>query len=275
MILVHCVLSTSLLCARVLHAYMCRLYFGMHEYMRGVWTCICICACVDAVVDCLSVVVSCGLLLSHVGQDKHRAGQAAPPQPAARPGGGPPPRRGLQQKWSHFGDLMMDMRTRSVLSATQVQQIAKAVYKDDGISGELEHLVLMGKGHQGGNCCRACTRFAQRRHALCRDMEPYVVTVPINSDKHVGSDSLNVHVILPHELFSVVFDLFPDLCHELFGTVELAKFWTDESAHRNVPSDIADDSGFVIPVRMYGDDAAHCKTNAFIAVYLMPATSFR
>ena len=74
---------------------------------------------------------------------------------------------------------MMDLRTRSVLSAMQVREITEAVYKDGGISEELEHIAFMGEQHQGGNCYRAWTRFAQRRHALCQ-LEPYSVTAPID-----------------------------------------------------------------------------------------------
>ena len=203
----------------------------------------------------------------------HRGGQAARPRPPACPES-PPLKQGLQQKHTHFGDAMMDLRTRSVLSAAQVQQIAEAVYKDGGITEELEHIAFMGKQNQGGNCYRAWTRFAQRRHALCQ-LEPYKVTVPIDSDKDVGIDSLDVHVMLPHELFSSIFDLYRESFHELLCTADLAKFWADESAHRSVPSDVADDASHTIPVRMYGDDASHCKTNAFIAVYWMSATAFR
>ena len=72
-----------------------------------------------------------------------------------------------------------------------------------------------------------------------------------------------MYAALPHEVFAAVFLLSQRLFHDIFNTKCITEFWERESATRAIPQG---DLTRVVPIRFWGDDASHCKTNSFEAL---------
>ena len=161
-----------------------------------------------------------------------------------------------------------------VLSAEQIQKVAHSVVRDGGVTTPTAKLARMGSyGDHGGNCCRDLARITKQRLDFLEVLRPYRFDVPILNQTTPGVASKPCHVALPHELFSAVYKVAPEKFHRIFETSSVRKFWQDEALHRRIPEHVK--TARTIAIRVWGDDAAHCKTNGFEALHWTSCTSFR
>ena len=161
-----------------------------------------------------------------------------------------------------------------VLSAEQIQKVAHSVVRDGGFTTPTAKLARMGSyGDHGGNCCRDLARITKQRLDFLEVLRPYRFDVPILNQTTPGVASKPCHVALPHELFSAVYKVAPEKFHRIFETSSVRKCWQDEALHRCIPEHVK--TARTIAIRVWGDDAAHCKTNGFEALHWTSCTSFR
>ena len=145
-----------------------------------------------------------------------------------------------------------------VLSAVQVQSLARAVVRGGGVTQPLGKLASIGKdGHFKGNAYRDMLRFTGSRLPFFDSVQPYHFSAPCPRIKKAGLSKVSVYAALPHEVFATVFTVSQRLFHDIFNTEGITEFWERESATRAIPQG---DLTRVVPIRFWGDDSSHCKT---------------
>ena len=145
--------------------------------------------------------------------------------------------------------------------------------RDGGVTQPLDKLASIGKdGHFKGNAYRDMMRFIASRLPFFDSVKPYHFSAPCPSIKKAGLSKVSVYATLPHEVFAAVFLLSQRLFHGIFNTKCITDFWERESATRAIPQG---DLTRVVPIRLWGDDASHCKTSSFEALTWTSATLHR
>ena len=103
---------------------------------------------------------------------------------------------------------LLELYAAGDLSATQVQELASAAWKDgwgqnDAFARRLAGLGASGK--QPGNCCRDLMRAARNAGLLSSGAQPYEIDLPNNQGK--------LGIFLPHEAMTLMPDQEPKQRH--------------------------------------------------------------
>ena len=160
-----------------------------------------------------------------------------------------------------------------------MQQLAAGVVQDKGVTASVCALAALGSGGKfQGNCGRDYARFVASRLKFPGMVLPYKIDIPITKLEGLGTEYKPAFALLPHEVFSTLHAEWPAAFHLIFNTEKVPQFWERERRHRTPPPRAA----HTIPLRAWGDDASHCKTNAFMAMswcsclaFNLPATISR
>ena len=91
---------------------------------------------------------------------------------------------------------------------------------------------------------------------------PYKIDIPIPKVEGLGNEYKAASVMLPHQVFSTLYEEWPSQFDQIFCTDKVSEFWERESQHRAPPPHAAR----TIPLRAWGDDSSRCKTSGFLAM---------
>ena len=96
------------------------------------------------------------------------------------------------------------------LSAVQVQQLAAAVVRDNGITNPIRALAGLGCGGRfPSKCGRYYARFVTNRLKFPGMVLPYQIVIPITKLEGLCTDYKPAFVLLPHEVFSTLHGQWP------------------------------------------------------------------
>ena len=127
------------------------------------------------------------------------------------------------------------------------------------------------------NRARDFDRLELRHTPLLQGLPRYTIQIPVVNPDGVGLTERAQELVLPHELFNYLHEHAPGFFHRTFGTAELADFWRrqDPSRLARHPQLAGGDSSRVVPLQLYGDDVAVCKTVKCLVMLFRSCSAFR
>ena len=163
-----------------------------------------------------------------------------------------------------------------VLSAKGIFCIAEALAKDGYSEASCAALAAMGRVDTH-NCARAMDRITTRAVPFLQHIDFYCFKIPVESRRFAGIDFIKQYMILPHELFSVLYHHHRSKFHEVFATRDCDLFWSKQPATRLSASPLFSerDRMWTVPLRLFGDDAPVCTTLSCMTLLLCAAQGFR
>ena len=121
-------------------------------------------------------------------------------------------------------------------------------------------------------------RLELRHTPLLQRVERYQFTIPVADADGLGVKDRSQEIVLPHELFAYLHEHSPAFFHHTFGTEEqLADFWRrqDPSRFGRHPVLAHCDPSRTVPLQLYGDNVAVCKTVNCLVMLFRSSASFR
>ena len=120
-------------------------------------------------------------------------------------------------------------------------------------------------------------RLEVRNVPLLRDLPRYQFKIPVAAPHGLGVTERTQEIVLPHELFSYLHGHAPGFFHRIFGTAHLADFWRrqDPSRLSRYPVRARHDPARVVPLQLYGDNVAVCKTVSALVMLFRCSCAFR
>ena len=110
---------------------------------------------------------------------------------------------------------------------------------------------------------------------LLQHLVPYHFEIPVEDPDEVGLKDRDQEMMLPHELFGTLFDHKPEVFHSTFCTEGLAEWWAHQDPERMARQGADGDPQCLIPVQLYGDNVAVCKTISTLVMLWKSCSSFR
>jgi len=99
-----------------------------------------------------------------------------------------------------------------------------------------------------------------RKYVPLAAIEFYTFKVPMELDEDAGLQMVDVDMVLPHELWSLLYSCHPNAFEEMFGFQHATEFWDHiPAARRPAPQD---DLHNIVPLRVFGDDVPVGQTSS-------------
>ena len=117
---------------------------------------------------------------------------------------------------------------------------------------------------------------------LLRELPRYQLQIPIVAAHGLGVTERTQEIVLPHELFSYLHGAAPGFFHRTFGTAHLEEFWRRLEASPGGIERLSrcavlarHDRARVVPLQLYGDNVAVCKTISALVMLYRSSCAFR
>ena len=175
---------------------------------------------------------------------------------------------------SYMGDSLCFSRflcLSKVLTAGVAGDLCRALVAD-GVD-TLPSVTQVAKCHRA----RDFDTYARQTVPLMQMVEPYKFEIPLDNSHGLGSVHRVQQMALPHELFSVLHENYPDHFRKAFATDHLREWWGHIPAEKRErhPYFDAGRMATTVPLRLYGDDIAIAKTVHCLVLLLTSAAAFR
>ena len=108
-------------------------------------------------------------------------------------------------------------------------------------------------------------------------VELYKFEIPLDNSRGLGSAHRIQQMVLPHELFAMLHENYPDVFRKVFATDSLDEWWGHIPAERRQRHPFFDPGRMAttVPLRLYGDDVAIAKTVHCLLLLITSAAAFR
>ena len=161
-----------------------------------------------------------------------------------------------------------------MISAKGVFEIAQALHLD-GHTGP--SIVAMSSLSDSNWAC-GMDALTRRSVPIFEQLPFYTFDVPVGDRRGRGISKVQQDIVLPHEAFAALYTHHRTRFHELMATDSVAEFWSHQPLDRLQQLHggwQADRAKRIVPLRIFGDDAAVCSTINCNVVLLCSSTGFR
>ena len=163
-------------------------------------------------------------------------------------------------------------RHKTVISAKGVKSIADALFEDGYRNDDVCRLSQLDLSH----AARDLDRITVEAIPFMKAVTPYRFKIPIENTDDRGIKHVVHQMLLPHELMAAVYADNENMFHQIFGTRALEEFWSRQKSERLTkhPGFQRRRSKWIIPLRLFGDDAPVCNTNSVDTLLLCSCTAY-
>ena len=164
-------------------------------------------------------------------------------------------------------------RHNTVISAKGVKRIADALFEDGYRNDDVCRLSQLDLHHEA----RDLDRITVEAIPFMKAVTPYRFKIPIENTDDRGIKHVVHQMLLPHELMAAVYADNESMFHQIFGTRALEEFWSRQKSERLTrhPAFQGRRSKWIIPLRLFGDDAPVCNTNSVDTLLLCSCTAYK
>ena len=160
-----------------------------------------------------------------------------------------------------------------VLDSVQVGEIARALVAE---GCGLPSVATLARTTRA----RDVDALALERTPLLQAVQPYRFKIPVINPSGVGIVERDQDMVLPHELFNVIWEQQPAFFHRTFATAGLSEFWARQDEARLARHPVVGGLGHdararMVPVQLYGDGVAVCRTYSCLVLLWKSSASFR
>ena len=157
-----------------------------------------------------------------------------------------------------------------VISTAVAGDIARALLSEGCTLVSVRKLSRCFQARELDKLCVEETPFLQH-------VQPYEFDIPVSDPHNVGLLNRRQEMVLPHELFSLLYLHKPLFFHRTFATDGLVSWWDHQDAARMARHDHVRGGNFehMIPLQLYGDNVSVCKTVSVLVMLWRSCTGFR